>query len=163
MSGPRPSRTFDLTPEHVERFWQRVDRKGANECWIWKGERRADGYAVYRWMGGQKKFYAHRLSLLIAGVDITNLVVRHDCDNPPCVNPNHLRTGTQADNIRDAVSRRRMDMTGLTLGWNWTYPPRPCERCGTALPESRRRFCPPCRSVRNQESRLRYEARMLAR
>lgn len=34
-------------------------------------------------------------------------VIRHICDNPPCVNPSHLVVGTHADNIKDMLSRNR--------------------------------------------------------
>lgn len=53
----------------------------------------------------------HRLAYAKAiGVDITaiaDVVVRHTCDNPRCINPEHLLGGTQADNIRDKVERGR--------------------------------------------------------
>jgi hypothetical protein len=50
---------------------------------------------------------AHRVSLMLAGVDIGDLLIRHSCDNPPCVNPAHLSVGTHADNAADMVSRER--------------------------------------------------------
>jgi hypothetical protein len=42
------------------------------------------------------------------------LQVRHTCDNPPCCNPAHLLLGTQADNCRDMVVRRRSGVEKLT-------------------------------------------------
>lgn len=55
--------------------------------------------------------YAHRVAYVEANglkiEDIDGLVVRHLCDNPPCINPNHLELGTQADNLRDMVDRGR--------------------------------------------------------
>jgi DNA-binding transcriptional regulator YiaG len=54
---------------------------------------------------------AHRVSYALANglqmVAIRGLVVRHDCDNPACINPEHLSLGTQADNIADAIARGR--------------------------------------------------------
>jgi uncharacterized protein (DUF433 family) len=44
---------------------------------------------------------------MLAGVDIDGLLIRHRCDNPPCVNPGHLEVGTPADNAADMVSRSR--------------------------------------------------------
>lgn len=52
--------------------------------------------------------YAHRVSYILFVSPIkTNDVIRHTCDNPICVNPNHLLKGTHADNVRDRVSRNR--------------------------------------------------------
>jgi len=49
------------------------------------------------------------------GVDIpSNIVIRHTCDNPKCINPEHLISGTQDDNIQDAVKKGRMRRGNLT-------------------------------------------------
>jgi hypothetical protein len=51
----------------------------------------------------------HRVSWeLVNGPVPTGLLVRHDCDNKPCINPEHLRVGTHADNRADAVQRGRI-------------------------------------------------------
>jgi hypothetical protein len=51
---------------------------------------------------------AHRITYsLYKGMVNTGLVVRHSCDNPPCVNPKHLLLGTHADNMLDKVLRGR--------------------------------------------------------
>lgn len=72
-----------------------------------KGNR--DGYVQILW-GGRYQL-AHRVAYCIAqGIpveEIAGLVVRHRCDNPRCVNPEHLEIGTQADNIDDMVRRGR--------------------------------------------------------
>jgi hypothetical protein len=48
-----------------------------------------------------------RLALMLNGVSIDGLIACHKCDNPPCINPDHLYAGTFSDNTRDAVSRKR--------------------------------------------------------
>jgi hypothetical protein len=93
----------------ADRFWSKVDRRGADECWPWTAALNEHGYGVMR-PGGQRSgptIKAHRVSLMLAGVDIDGLVIRHSCDNPPCVNPAHLSVGTKADNSADMVSRDR--------------------------------------------------------
>lgn len=136
----KPIRNVPITPGLIERFWSKVDRAGADECWEWRGEKHTHGYGIYsEWEDNRRsvKTYAHRLSLRIAGVDPGSRVVRHDCDNPPCVNPSHLRTGTQAENIQDAVERGRLNLDGLRNATTKT-----CIVCGKAfLGVPSRRYC----------------------
>lgn len=156
------TRTIILTPDRVARFWSNVDRRTPGECWPWIGEKHSTGHGIFsEWSGNRRtlKFYAHRLSLLIAGEDIEGRVVRHDCDNRPCVNPAHLRTGTQAANMQDAIDRGRLDTSGLAICQSPTWPPRPCRRCGAVVTEGRRRYCPPCRTAVTNESNARYRAK----
>ena len=100
----------------AERFWAKVDKNGPimraelGQCWVWTAATKDGGYGVMR-PSGQRSgpaVKAHRVSLMIAGVDIDGLVVRHRCDNPPCVNPSHLETGTQVENVEDIVERGRI-------------------------------------------------------
>lgn len=67
------------------------------------------GYGRYRYKG--KMVLAHRVAYCEANnislTSIMNKVVRHRCDNPQCINPEHLELGTQADNIKDMNDRKR--------------------------------------------------------
>lgn len=101
----------------VDRFWSRVDRS-SNGCWLWTGEVQNRGYGVfYTYSGGKRiKHLAHRYSLALVTPLVPGLVCRHSCDTPRCVNPSHLSQGTQLDNMRDAIERGRMNMSGLALG-----------------------------------------------
>jgi len=75
-------------------------------CWFWKGYVNDGSYGVTHIAG--KSALAHRAAwMLLRGPIPTGMVVRHQCDNPRCVNPNHLLLGTIADNSRDAVERKR--------------------------------------------------------
>jgi len=93
----------------ADRFWEKVDRRGPDDCWGWTAAVNEHGYGVMRPEGRRTGpgIKAHRVSLMLAGVDVDGLVVRHSCDNPPCVNPAHLSTGTKADNSADMVARGR--------------------------------------------------------
>lgn len=88
-------------------FWSKVDRSnGPEACWTWKGYVRYDGYGQLQ--RDKKKVKAHRLALALSGAAFTSSdCVLHRCDNKLCVNPAHLSTGTQADNMRDMVSKGR--------------------------------------------------------
>jgi len=87
------------------RFWAKVDIAGSDECWEWSGGRNAKGYGIF-FLGGSRLAprVAYEMSL---GQIPGGMCVRHSCDNPPCVNPSHLSTGTPSDNVRDRVERGR--------------------------------------------------------
>lgn len=75
-------------------------------CWEWRGCRRKTGYGVC--YDGNKQLGAHRVAYeLWVGPIPESHVVRHGCDNPPCVNPKHLQTGTKKQNSEDMVARNR--------------------------------------------------------
>jgi hypothetical protein len=78
-------------------------------CWIWNGSVFWDGYGQFNFKqdGLWKKARAHRASYEIFVGSAAGMVVCHRCDNPPCVNPDHLFLGTQLDNIRDMDAKGR--------------------------------------------------------
>lgn len=87
-----------------DRFWNKVDRSG--DCWTWQGSRDRKGYG--RVSVNQRPVLAHRFSWTLSHGPIPDgLCVLHKCDNPPCVNPEHLFLGTIADNNRDMVAKGR--------------------------------------------------------
>jgi len=82
-----------------------------NNCWeVFSHHKDKDGYVrVLRRINGQKKmFYLHRLVFEIEKHKIPDgLVVLHACDNPGCINPEHLSCGTVADNAADMKNKGR--------------------------------------------------------
>jgi hypothetical protein len=93
--------------KQLAKFWSKVDRRGADECWPWTGRLAKGLYGVVYVGALRKTMYAHRMSRWIADGEYPSVVVRHTCDTPNCVNPAHLLNGTQRDNIKDAVLRGR--------------------------------------------------------
>lgn len=94
--------TVNLTMRDL--FLASVERSGT--CWIWQGSTDKDGYG--RLQFGRRTLKAHRVAyeLFVGPLSVTE-IVRHTCDNPPCVNPDHLIAGTHADNQHDKVERGR--------------------------------------------------------
>jgi hypothetical protein len=79
---------------------------GVDECWPWNGSVDKKGYG--RFELGSDTWKSHRAAWTLAyGPIPPGKVIRHDCDNPRCVNPSHLRIGTHADNVADKVERER--------------------------------------------------------
>ena len=89
-----------------QRFWNKVEKRGSEECWEWKAYKNTLGYGRLR--SNKKDYGAHRYSWLIHfGAIPPGLSVLHRCDNRGCVNPAHLFLGTQSDNMRDMVQKKR--------------------------------------------------------
>lgn len=92
----------------TERFWRLVAKGKDNECWEWVGSYYANGYGqfVSGKVVGLKR--AHRFSYYIANGDFDRkLCCCHRCDNKRCVNPKHLWLGTQKENVRDCLRKKR--------------------------------------------------------
>lgn len=112
------------------RFISLVDiSEGPNSCWPWKGSTNSHGYGEVKLAGERITthvfmwiiFNQDNLSYLLSEENVSilqSLHILHSCDNPPCVNPSHLRCGTQAMNTQDLMERGPSPFTDSSF----TYP-----------------------------------------
>lgn len=99
-----------------KRFFDKVKRVDDDGCWLWHKETQGLKYGNFfsgSFLPTEKTHYAHRASYLMFVEEIPEgMCVCHYCDNPICVNPNHLWLGTQRDNLRDRTIKGRNVLCG---------------------------------------------------
>ena len=101
--------------EALFNFWSKVETRGIEDCWHWTGSSNNLGYGQF--VVNYTKVLVHRIALMDIGVVIeAGKVVRHSCHNRACVNPAHLSTGTQKENIQDSVRAGRMKPLNPSAG-----------------------------------------------
>ena len=97
----------------VARFWSKVEKTPG--CWLWRASTDGRGYGSINIGGKLQK--APRVAFFLTHGHWPTPCVLHSCDNPPCVNPEHLREGGQFENSADRERRRRGNhAAGLRLG-----------------------------------------------
>lgn len=126
-----------------------------NHCWVFKGYKTPQGYGKIR----SKRFFpkeslAHRISYLLNSVFTlpSELCVLHKCDNPPCINPDHLFIGTRDLNNKDRATKGRtitptMNLTHCKRGHEFTKENTIIRNTGTRL----------CRTCNNNSARRRQK------
>jgi hypothetical protein len=106
---PRPT-IFDPHDERsVARFMRSFTRDEATGCWLWTRAKTRGGYGQMRAVGpaGLVVIRAHRFALAMKLGRWPSGLACHTCDNPPCVNPDHLFEGSASDNALDAFKKGR--------------------------------------------------------
>lgn len=142
MSKPK-ARKAHIPGFKLASIYSKTVRVG--DCWEWQGtmfKRPGSPVGTYPSITFKNKNWrGHRLVwTLIYGPIVDGLFVLHSCDNTKCLNPSHLRLGTNSDNVRDAVTRKRHsearkthcrrghEYSGKNLLWD-CYGGRRCVTC----------------------------------
>jgi hypothetical protein len=124
----------------VERFMGFVEK--AEGCWIWKGPKSVNGYGSFQYRRTSNS--AHRIAFeFLKGPIPEGLQVLHRCDNPPCVNPEHLFLGTNLDNVKDKVQKGRQRRNHCKRGHELTGD--------NAMANGRFRTCRACYQMRREK------------
>lgn len=144
-------------------FWERV--KKTDDCWLWTGRFDGPGYGVIQIGRDGMRMGAHRISWEIhnQACILPGYFACHSCDNPPCVNPDHIFLGTQKDNLADASAKGRLSVPNK--GWE-----RDLTHCSngheyTALNTYRwgnKRICRTCRAEHERNRRLKIAGQQKA-
>lgn len=90
------------------RFWSWVDKKGPSDCWNWMGSRDKNGYGRFNPKVGENPVLSHRYAWMDFYGRLPDDCLLHKCDNPSCVNPDHLFEGDRMDNVKDMMAKGRM-------------------------------------------------------
>jgi hypothetical protein len=100
-------RRAEASPTLQQRFDAKCGKPDANGCIPWLGVTINGGYGVLSFKGNHRTT-ANRIAWVLKRGDIPpEILVLHKCDNPPCVNVEHLFLGTYLDNVQDMVSKDR--------------------------------------------------------
>lgn len=155
--------------EDILRFEKKINK--TETCWLWTATARSPmGHGGFYFK--RKTLQAHRFAYEIWNGKIPDgLLVCHKCDNPPCVNPDHLFLGTHRDNTEDRINKGR-------ILYNWSgfkkYPSHTKRkrkqkeicirghnfRANEKFLPGGQRYCSICRKINDRNAYLRKTRRV---
>ena len=145
---PRP--LPQLTDKALDRFHRSYVVNPATGCWEFK-QRGAKNYGYFQFRS--KGYRAHRLSFALhTGRDPGDLLVCHSCDNPPCINPDHLWLGDHAANLADMKAKGRHPTAKRNTGCGHNASEK------SAYGRFGRTLCRQCDRERRREKRRNFRA-----
>ena len=99
----------------MDRFWNKVNKAGPDDCWEWQASRGTKGYGQAWWKPAKRAIGAHQVAYLLTYGEIPEgLQVAHTCHNKLCCNPAHLEAQTSSDNNWANYKDKRTKATKLT-------------------------------------------------
>ncbi len=114
----------DYVSKVSRRFWAKVNKQSSG-CWEWTAHLGAGGYGAIKFRENVdcawRDVGAHRVSWWLTHGKMPTLYVLHRCDNPKCVNPDHLFLGTAKDNLDDMWAKGRANLSNRPKGENHPY------------------------------------------
>lgn len=100
------------TEKVQRRFWSKVDKTNVKGCWKWQACKNPLGYGKFSMRGSNYEYFTYQAHILSLWSHINeeprNRFTCHKCDQPSCVNPNHLWYGTAKENSQDAYIKGRL-------------------------------------------------------
>jgi hypothetical protein len=106
-----------LDERAAARFFEKIDVRGRDECWLWEAGVFSQGYGAFQVCG--QTYKAHRIAFALGhGVDPVDFDVDHKCHELRCCNPGHLRLATNKQNGENRRGAPRNSKSGFR-GVNW--------------------------------------------
>ena len=142
------ARSFSsLDAMYEARFWSRVKKTAG--CWEWLGQKSKAGYGLFS--VGKHKIRAHRFSYKCIFGDLTKgMDVHHQCGNPGCVRPDHLKECTRRTHMLEDGRLEKLAATNLVA-----QPPLPCDHCGRHSKPRRKGLCGACYDYQRRTGNVR--------
>lgn len=164
---PRPYQELAVEEKIRRVGWDEVRvRPDLSPCWEWRGTRTDSGYGIFNSaVDGYTHARIHRVVYELShGPLDQGAVIRHECDNPPCINPGHLRAGTNWQNSDDMVTRNRSGHLYEKYGGRCRNGHDMTEPGAFRIRINKRngreyRTCVKCQYIRNKAAKARAKAR----